>query len=372
MCELSIVIPTRNRAYTLVHLLESLLVDSCLDFEIIVCDNSNERLNNIEKYLQDPRLIYHHSSEPLQMKENCEYAISLASGEFMCMLGDDDGLVLTEVEKVICYLKKHNLEYALSSDATYYWPGLNRRLFGVRDYGFEASYKFSQDWKKLDSKAELKKVINEGACKISYLPRLYQGIVKSSVIEKIKIETGAVFNAPMPDMSSSIAIALTTRHGLVSPVPFVINGVSENSGGGKGAAGKHSGLIKDAYGLSQTDKDMWPTEIYAVWSGGTVWAASAFLTLKKFDERILAHNINTDAIAGYLVAFHPSLFIKHIGLGDINLRVISVALRSIVARFISLIRNLSLYIKLTCGFGVRANNIRVYVESKQSSSDRHG
>lgn len=365
MSELSIVIPTRNREYTLIHLLESLLVDSFLDFEIVVCDNSNEPPNIIEKLIQDPRLKYHHSSKPLNMKENCEYAISMASGEFICMLGDDDGLVLTEVDKVIRYLKKHRLDYALSSDATFYWPGLNRRLFGVRNYGFEAFYKLSQDWEKLDSKAELNNVVHGGACKIGYLPRLYQGIVRSSVIEKIKVKTGEVFNAPMPDMSSSVAIALYTRHGILSPKPFVINGVSGNSGGGKGAAGKHSGLIKDAYGLSQADKDTWPAEIPPVWSGGTVWAASAFLTLKKFGENSLAHKINTDAIAGYLVAFHPLLYIKHIGFREINFRAISIAIRFLGARFISLFRNVSLYIRLACGFGVRANDIGAYVESKR-------
>ena len=56
MRELSIVIPARNREYTLIHLLESLLVDLFLDFEIVVCDISNERTNIVEKLIQDPRL----------------------------------------------------------------------------------------------------------------------------------------------------------------------------------------------------------------------------------------------------------------------------------------------------------------------------
>lgn len=213
MRELSIVIPARNQEYTLIHLLESLLVDLFLDFEIVVCDISNERTNIVEKLIQDPRLKQHHGSKPLNIKKKCEYTISIASGEFICMLGDDDGLVLTEVDKVIRYLKKRRLDYALSLDATYYWLGLHRRLFGVINYGFQAFYKISQDWEKLDSKAELNNVVNGDACEIGYLQRLQQGFVRSSVIEKIKVRTGVVFNAPMPDMSSSIAFALYTRHG---------------------------------------------------------------------------------------------------------------------------------------------------------------
>ena len=365
MSSLSVIIPTRNRNHTLSFLLKLLFSNSNNDFEVIVCDNSDSRSVSVDQYADDPRLRYYFSDAPISMKDNCEYAVSLAKGDFLCMLGDDDGLILDEAFKVIDYLRKYKLDYALSADATFYWPGLQRQIFGAREYGFEVGYQTVKTPVELDPKKELKKVLAGGGCKILGLPRLYQGIVSRAVIDNIRNSVGAVFNAPMPDMSSSVAIALFADRGVLLETPFVINGVSGNSGGGKGAAGKHSGLIKDAYGLSQQDKDRWPHQIPPVWTGGTVWAASLLITLESLGSDDYTDSINLNAINGYLIAFNPVLFLRHVGLGNVGLSGIYTALNYLVKRAGSLISNGYLYVKLFSGFGVRSMDIGSYINAKR-------
>ena len=91
---LSLVIPTKDRYYYLKYLI--MLVDSFNfdDFEMVIQDNTCDNLE-ILKFLEGYQysfVKYYHTKEQLSVKENSDLAILHSSGEYVCFIGDDDGI----------------------------------------------------------------------------------------------------------------------------------------------------------------------------------------------------------------------------------------------------------------------------------------
>src|SRR6516162_8523449 len=90
----SIVIPTRERPRTLAFCLRTCLVQQHDDFDVVVADNhSSPATREVFESLASPRLKYVRTPGPLAMTDSFEFAIAQAKGEFILMLGDDDGLL---------------------------------------------------------------------------------------------------------------------------------------------------------------------------------------------------------------------------------------------------------------------------------------
>jgi glycosyltransferase involved in cell wall biosynthesis len=93
----SVIIPTRNRAAYLQHCIQSCLTQEESADEILVCDNSSP-----EQAAHTQRVVNDFSSfnvrylppdaRPLNMTDNWNRAIQAAVGDYVTVLGDDDGL----------------------------------------------------------------------------------------------------------------------------------------------------------------------------------------------------------------------------------------------------------------------------------------
>src|SRR5262245_30208092 len=90
----SVVIPTRERAGTLRHSLRTCLEQDFDDYEIVVCDNcSSTATRQVVDEADSPRVRYVRADRPLAMSANWELAVAAARGEYVTVLGDDDGLL---------------------------------------------------------------------------------------------------------------------------------------------------------------------------------------------------------------------------------------------------------------------------------------
>src|SRR5437016_943724 len=101
----SIVIPTRNRADTLRHTLRTCVAQEFDDFEIVVSDNDSSPLvrEAVESFA-DPKIKYVRTPRLLAMSDSWEFAVAQAAGEFITLIGNDDGLLLhalPEIDRVI-------------------------------------------------------------------------------------------------------------------------------------------------------------------------------------------------------------------------------------------------------------------------------
>ena len=77
----SVVIPTRQRANTLRHTLQTCLAQDYDDYEIVVCDNfSSPETRQVVDDCASERIVYLRTSRPLAMSVNWELAVEQARG----------------------------------------------------------------------------------------------------------------------------------------------------------------------------------------------------------------------------------------------------------------------------------------------------
>lgn len=90
----SILIPTKNRLDLLRHAVASVLNQTYANWELIISDNcSFEDIKSYTDSLADERIVYYRQPKPVSVADNWNAANSMAQGDYIIMLGDDDALV---------------------------------------------------------------------------------------------------------------------------------------------------------------------------------------------------------------------------------------------------------------------------------------
>ena len=105
----SVMIPTFNRPGYFEQTLRSVLAQTYQNLDIIVCDNSTDEAtaNLMQKYLADPRIRYIRNREARSKAENFAPFESLARGEYLQWLMDDDLLAPEKIAKMIRVFQQH-------------------------------------------------------------------------------------------------------------------------------------------------------------------------------------------------------------------------------------------------------------------------
>ena len=90
----SIIIPTRNRQAQAIEAVKSCINSRYRNIEIIVTDGSNDdSLKKKIRRFNDPRIKYFYHSKSLAMKDNWEFGVTKATGDYIGIIGDDDALM---------------------------------------------------------------------------------------------------------------------------------------------------------------------------------------------------------------------------------------------------------------------------------------
>ena len=93
MPEVTIAIPTYNRASLLKEAIQSVLNQTYKDFELLICDNaSTDNTNKVVSTFSDPRIKYHKNKNNIGMMNNWNKCVELSQGKYLMILGDDDKL----------------------------------------------------------------------------------------------------------------------------------------------------------------------------------------------------------------------------------------------------------------------------------------
>ncbi|MBN9689699.1 MAG: glycosyltransferase [Verrucomicrobia bacterium] len=102
----SILLPTKNRAEIVAGAIESVLTQTCGDFELIVSDNDDSPTDTRDSVARfsDPRLRYFRTSGNLAMHENWEFARRQAKGKWVLIVEDKQRLSRTALAtlKPVC------------------------------------------------------------------------------------------------------------------------------------------------------------------------------------------------------------------------------------------------------------------------------
>ena len=95
-CKISVCIPAYNRPELLPPLLESILLQNYMDFEIVVCEDNSPKRREISEIVaafckKHPGIIFYHENETnLGYDGNIRNLIEKASGHYCLFMGNDD------------------------------------------------------------------------------------------------------------------------------------------------------------------------------------------------------------------------------------------------------------------------------------------
>jgi glycosyltransferase involved in cell wall biosynthesis len=134
----SVLLPTRNRLELLRLAVETVRLQDDADWEIVISDNaSQEDVRGYVEGLADARIVYVRSDVSIPVTDNWNLALSHCTGDYIVMLGDDDGLLPGYFSRARHLIEKHkNPEVLYTGALLYAYPGV---MPGVPD-GFLRSY----------------------------------------------------------------------------------------------------------------------------------------------------------------------------------------------------------------------------------------
>lgn len=313
---LSIVIPTKNRQDYAAKTVKQILLIPDQDIQVIVQDNSDSDI--LEKMLLplfgDKRLKYKFSSGVLSFVDNFSLAVSHADGEYICIIGDDDG-INHEIVEVSRWAKSKNIDAIKPVvNNVYFWPDTGISNDFKSNSGYMMINKISSKFKFVNTDAELIKLMNNGCQKYLDLDlvKLYHGIVRKSKIELVKKITGRYFGGLSPDIYSSISLSLIIPRVLCIDYPLTISGVCKQSGSADSVTGKHTGEYESAPHLKGHHSYNWSTEVPKFYSVETIWADSALAAIKDMNRYDLLGEYKEEALIAYCIYKHNnySSFVK--------------------------------------------------------------
>jgi len=309
MCLISIVVPTKNRYSYLKYLIK--LIDNfrLSELELVIQDNSDNNAEILQflKNFDNKQIKYFYSSDKLSMSENADKAVSHSRGEYVCMIGDDDG-VCRNIVNCVHWMKENNIDALRTNNTSYVWPDAldNGRS---KTNAILLYKKPSNNYKIVDVEKSRAKTLKSGCQHITLLPALYNCIVKKSVLESVYSIGSTFFPGPSPDMSNAVSNSFFTKKFVMSDMPVVISGSSVMTGGGVFNKTRGKGILplKDVPFINQHHIDNWECDFPKVWVGRLVWPESAVKALKYCHRQDLVKTLDRNRMYALTMLYYPSM-----------------------------------------------------------------
>ena len=254
----SVVIPTRNRPTTLAKALATCVTSDYPDLEVLVCDNSDpevrDAVTRVVAGAGDPRVkrIVNPGS-PCSMSRNWSYAVSSARGDYVTVIGDDDGFLdfgFRIADQVLTRTGADVLSWPASS---YRWPDcpeVNRRNTVVICHGKTAGH---CQWNMQNGRELIQYVLDHPTHYYS-LPMLYNAFFHRSAIDRMRGNAEDFLLGQSPDIFSGVAGAIFARKLVRLDASLSLQGLSGYSNGlAAMVANGDNGLQADFRALNAKD-----------------------------------------------------------------------------------------------------------------------
>ena len=228
----SILLPTRNRVRYLELAMQTVLRQDYADWEIIVSDNdSEEDVAGLCRSLDDDRVKYVRTREFIPVTDNWNNALAHSSGDYVIMLGDDDGLLrghLSTMARLISQFDAPDLIY--TGAYIYAYPGV------LPEYpdGYlrrNSNPLFPSDepfWLNPTQGRELVKQAMRLRMPVTF--NMQHSVISRVFIDSLAVR-GPFFQSPYPDFYATNVALLKARRLLVFQRPMVTIGITPRSYG---------------------------------------------------------------------------------------------------------------------------------------------
>ncbi|QYF91981.1 glycosyltransferase [Massilia sp. PAMC28688] len=325
---LSVVIATRNRVIYCQSAIESILAIPDTRLELVIQDNSDTRelADWVACRASDARLRYRYTPPPLSSIGNFNAALELASGEYVCLIGDDDG-INPEILDAAAWAQAHHIDsIGGRCRVNYLWGGSGApsTLF-TRVGGAEMAIEpFVDTISLVDVPQQMAALMDNGG--VYYLdfqlPKMYHGLVRRACLEQIRSRTGHYVGGLSPDIYSSLAVACVAQRVAVTDYPLTIPGAcGASTSVVEGSIKRHSKRIEDAPHWRAREDYQWSPMVPRLYSVETIWSESALVALAEMGRDDLVARFNLPRMAAFCFANNRAV-------ADILRRELPAALRA--------------------------------------------
>lgn len=269
----SVLLPTRNRLEYLRYAIETVRRQDYSEWEIIVSDNhSEEDISGYIHSLDETRIRYIRTKSFIPVTDNWNNALTSCTGDYIVMLGDDDGLMPGYFSRLVTlfhqfpdpdYVYLGGYFFAYSGAVAGSPDGFLRRDSNslMRD---EGNY-----W--LDVAHAHSVAADYLNFKMPIASNMQFSLISRRMVNELS-KDGPFFRSPYPDFYATPLLFLRSKRILICPSPMVLVGISKKSYGafhfdGRTAAGTdflgNTAQLDTAY---QQDSSMLPgTKYYDSW-----------------------------------------------------------------------------------------------------------
>ncbi len=306
--KLSIIIPTKNRQEYCEKVIEQILSLNLCGVQLVIQDNSDDGsiLKGKIDALSHADVLYNYHAGELSFVDNFSEAVSLASGEYLCMIGDDDG-VLPTIMPVLDMAIKGGYDAVIPGlNAVYSWP-MENPFFKGAEKGYLCLSYIKNKQQNVDCKKGLKGLLATGGQRYQELdiPRIYHGLVKRSCVEKIKEKTGHYFGGLTPDIYVAAALCFTCEKVCRLSYPVTVSGICPRSGSSDSATGKHTGKLADAPHFRGHESYEWDKKIPYIYTVESIWAETTVKALLDFDAAEAYEQFSVAALDALCLCKYP-------------------------------------------------------------------
>lgn len=312
---LSIIVPTKNRYKFIKAIIDKFMQCKFVDdeIELVIQDNSDSN-DEIVEFLKDKReghVVYNYTPGNLSVSDNFSIGIEASRGEYICMLGDDDGFT-KYIREIAIWMHRNDIESVIFNKAHYKWPDAlkakgKRRIFELETPSL-AIHKCEGQLITFTPMNELLYVAQQGFTQLGNMPQVYHGIVKRDCFNKIKKLTGTYFPGASPDMANGVALSLVVESHVLINAPIVFSGQNAVSAGGHGLRKKHVGKIGDITFLPKNIESIWDSRIPRIWTAQTIYAETAIESLREMHRLDVIDNLNWEYLYARFIVDHPDLY----------------------------------------------------------------
>ena len=293
---LSVIIPTKNNAYYAERSVRAIVARKDKNIEVVLQDNGTN--TDLKRALQDLILsgdiIYNYSNENLSVVGNFNLALEVSKGEYVCFIGDDDG-IHPEIINVTKWAKKNQIETIVPKlNVVYFWPGSSQK----HNYGYLSITPFTGNITRHNPYEQLLKLLNAGCLGYLnyFLPKAYHGIVSRKKLNAIRDITGNYFGGLTPDIYAVTALSLIVDEVVYIDFPLTISGISPKSNSGKAARNETNGRLEDAPHLKGLTDYNWSKNVPRIFSGETIWTDTLMHALDDMKRSDLKVHFNPEKL----------------------------------------------------------------------------
>ncbi len=300
MPTLTLIMPTKNRQSTAMSTARSLAALASEDVEVVVQDASADaRLGAwLIEQAWGGKVRYAHDATAVSMVENWNRAIRRATGDYICIIGDDDG-VDARIVDLARWAARRGISAVAFPHSAYVWKDFPSKHAGKAMIG-----RYTGAIEMLSPDTELKRALRSPLDPIERLAQSYHGLVSSSLYRELERRTGTVFDGLAPDYYTAVMLTALTD-GAIAYVdyPVTMHGGSRASNSGRSRSGGLSEHIRE---FSQFElSDIMPADGRNHSLSILFVTQAMLLALQRLDRPDLLADFNLATVYGAVLATRP-------------------------------------------------------------------